>query len=78
MVDREREEVVIREFEEERDAKVVGKLERNCEIGTKQKVSIFTNLLANNHPFSRICFYPLRLILVRLSLSLCLLSTSLS
>ncbi|KAK4265901.1 hypothetical protein QN277_026891 [Acacia crassicarpa] len=64
MVDREREEeVVIREFEEERDVKVVGKLERNCEIGTKERVSIFTNLLSN-HPFSRICFYPLRLILV--------------
>ncbi|MCI04773.1 putative N-acetyltransferase HLS1-like, partial [Trifolium medium] len=55
--------VVIREFDEDRDVKVVGKLERNCEIGTTKKgLSIFTNIMSD--PLSRIRFYPLRIMLV--------------
>lgn len=52
----------IREFDEGRDVKVVGKLERKCEIGTKKGVSIFTNMMAD--PSSRIRFYPLHVMLV--------------
>lgn len=57
--------VIIREFDEDRDVKVVGKLERNCtEInGTPKKgFSIFTNMVVD--PFSRIRFYPLHIMLV--------------
>ncbi|CAI8610746.1 unnamed protein product [Vicia faba] len=55
--------VVIREFDEDRDVKVVGKLERNCEIGTTKKgFSIFTNMITD--PLSRIRFYPIRIMLV--------------
>jgi len=59
--------VVIREFDEDRDGKVVGKLERNCtEINgtTKKGFSIFTNMMSNGDPLSRIRFYPLRIMLV--------------
>ncbi|KAF7837719.1 putative N-acetyltransferase HLS1-like [Senna tora] len=66
MVDVEKKEVVrIREFDEERDVNVVGKLERECEnniIGTKKEVSIFTNSMGD--PLSRIRFYPLHVMLV--------------
>lgn len=58
----EESKVVIREFDEARDGKVVGKLERNCEIGTKKGVSIFTNMMGD--PLSRIRFYPLHVMLV--------------
>jgi hypothetical protein len=52
--------VVIRDFDEDRDVKVVGKLERNCEIGTTKKgLSIIMS-----DPLSRIRFYPLRIMLV--------------
>ncbi|KAK7246266.1 hypothetical protein RIF29_41128 [Crotalaria pallida] len=54
--------VLIREFDEDRDVKVVEKLERNCEIGTKKGVSIFTNMIGD--PLSRIRFYPLHVTLV--------------
>ncbi|RYR12746.1 hypothetical protein Ahy_B04g070126 isoform C [Arachis hypogaea] len=54
--------VIIREFDKERDVKVVEKLERNCEIGTKKGVSIFTNMMGD--PLSRIRFYPIHVILV--------------
>ncbi|TKY54236.1 N-acetyltransferase HLS [Spatholobus suberectus] len=54
--------LLIREFDEDRDVKVVGKLERNCEIGTKKGVSIFTNMMGD--PLSRIRFYPLHVMLV--------------
>ncbi|RDX58093.1 putative N-acetyltransferase HLS1-like protein, partial [Mucuna pruriens] len=54
--------LLIREFDEDRDIKVVGKLERNCEIGTKKGVSIFTNMMGD--PLSRIRFYPLHVMLV--------------
>ncbi|KOM33432.1 hypothetical protein LR48_Vigan01g298800 [Vigna angularis] len=52
----------IREFDEGRDVKVVGKLERKCEIGTKKGVSIFTNMMGD--PLSRIRLYPLHVMLV--------------
>lgn len=56
--------IVIREFDEDKDVKVVGKLERNCEIGTNKKgfSNIFTNIMGD--PLSRIRFYPLHVILV--------------
>lgn len=54
--------LLIREFDEDRDVKVVGKLERNCEIETKKGVSIFTNMMGD--PLSRIRFYPLHVMLV--------------
>ncbi|XP_015959530.1 probable N-acetyltransferase HLS1 [Arachis duranensis] len=54
--------LIVREFDKERDVKVVEKLERNCEIGTKKGVSIFTNMMGD--PLSRIRFYPIHVILV--------------
>ncbi|KAL2338955.1 hypothetical protein Fmac_013401 [Flemingia macrophylla] len=54
--------LLIREFDEDRDLKVVGKLERNCEIETKKGVSIFTSMM--DDPLSRIRFYPLHVMLV--------------
>lgn len=55
--------VLIREFDEHRDVKLVEKLERNCEnIGTKKGVSMFTNTIGD--PLSRIRFYPLHVTLV--------------
>ncbi|XP_065859660.1 probable N-acetyltransferase HLS1 [Euphorbia lathyris] len=59
----EKKKVLIREYKEERDRKVVGKLERNCEIGTKkEEVSIFTNIMGD--PLRRIRLYPLHVLLV--------------
>ncbi|KAI4334970.1 hypothetical protein L6164_013662 [Bauhinia variegata] len=56
--------VLIREFDEDRDVKVVGILERNCEnIGSKKGISIFTNSIMGD-PLSRIRFYLLRIMLV--------------
>ncbi|KAJ7955230.1 Acyl-CoA N-acyltransferases superfamily protein [Quillaja saponaria] len=62
MVDSILDRVSIREFDMNRDTEVVGKLERNCEIGTKKGVSIFSNMMGD--PFSRIRFYPLHVMLV--------------
>ncbi|XP_027339641.1 probable N-acetyltransferase HLS1-like [Abrus precatorius] len=62
MVDRKNSKVVIREFNEDIDVKMVRKLERNCEIGTKKLVSIFTNMMSD--PLSRIRLYPLHVMLV--------------
>ena len=62
MVDSIESKVLIRGFDEDRDVKVVEKLERNCEIGTKKGVSIFTNMMGD--PLSRIRFYPLHVMLV--------------
>lgn len=56
--------VFIREFDEDRDIEVVGRLERNPEnIGTKKRVSIFTNMMIGD-PLSRVRFYPLHVMLV--------------
>lgn len=54
--------VLIREFNEERDMKVVEKLERNCEIGSRQGLSILTNMMGD--PLCRIRLYPIRVMLV--------------
>ncbi|KAF3456351.1 hypothetical protein FNV43_RR01001 [Rhamnella rubrinervis] len=63
MVDISREsKVLIRDFNEDRDIEVVGKLERDCVIGSKKGNSIFTNMIGD--PFCRIRFYPLHVILV--------------
>lgn len=63
MVDINRDsKVLIREFNEDRDIEVVGKLERDCDIGSKKGISIFTNMI--DDPFCRIRFYPLHVMLV--------------
>ncbi|KAK7329560.1 hypothetical protein VNO77_23730 [Canavalia gladiata] len=62
MVDRTESNVLIREFSEDKDVKTVRKIERNCEIGNKKLVSIFTNMTSD--PWSRIRFYPLHVMLV--------------
>ncbi|OMO53512.1 hypothetical protein CCACVL1_28581 [Corchorus capsularis] len=59
--------VLVREFDDCRDIQVVGKLEKNCEIGgsnnnNNKGASIFTNMLG--HPLCRIRFFPLHLMLV--------------
>lgn len=54
--------VLIREFSEDTDIEVVGKLERDCEIESKKGVSIFTSMMGD--PFCRIRFYPLHVMLV--------------
>ncbi|KAL2341673.1 hypothetical protein Fmac_009613 [Flemingia macrophylla] len=54
--------VLIREYNEQQDAKMVRKLERTCEIGTKKMVSILSNMTGD--PLSRIRFFPLHVILV--------------
>lgn len=65
MVDNIEKKVLIREFDEDRDIEVVGKLERICEMGSKTGVSIFTNMIAIScDPLCRIRFYPLHVILV--------------
>ncbi|XP_040987587.1 probable N-acetyltransferase HLS1 [Juglans microcarpa x Juglans regia] len=65
MVDNIEKKVLIREFDEDRDIEVVGKLERICEMRSKTGVSIFTNMIAIScDPLCRIRFYPLHVILV--------------
>ncbi|RWR94304.1 putative N-acetyltransferase HLS1-like protein isoform X1 [Cinnamomum micranthum f. kanehirae] len=54
--------ILIREFNEERDMKVVEKLERNCEIGSRKGLSILTNMMGD--PLCRIRLYPIRVMLV--------------
>ncbi|XP_061990070.1 probable N-acetyltransferase HLS1 isoform X2 [Rosa rugosa] len=62
MVDKAVNKFLIREFSADTDIEVVGKLERNCELGSKRGVSIFTNMMCD--PLCRIRFYPLHIILV--------------
>ena len=63
MVDSIGDKVLVREFDDGRDIEVVGKLEKNCEIGSNNKgTSIFTNMMGD--PLCRIRFYPLHLMLV--------------
>ncbi|XVF38855.1 hypothetical protein REPUB_Repub20aG0138000 [Reevesia pubescens] len=63
MVDSVEDKVLVREFDDGRDIEVVGKLEKNCEIGSNNKgTSIFTNM--NGDPLCRIRFYQLHLMLV--------------
>ncbi|KAM1191635.1 hypothetical protein FF1_012220 [Malus domestica] len=54
--------VLIREFSEDTDIEVVGKLERDCELESKKGFSIFTSMMGD--PFCRIRFYPLHVMLV--------------
>ncbi|KAE8730957.1 HCF107 protein [Hibiscus syriacus] len=56
--------VLVREFDDEKDIEMVGKLEKNCEIlGSNDKgTSIFTNMVGD--PLCRIRFFPLHLMLV--------------
>ncbi|KAJ9181806.1 hypothetical protein P3X46_005860 [Hevea brasiliensis] len=62
MVDKLEKKVLIREYNEDTDVKVVGKLEKNCEIGSNKEVSIFTNMMGD--PLCRIRFYPVHVMLV--------------
>ncbi|KAF5737057.1 hypothetical protein HS088_TW14G01213 [Tripterygium wilfordii] len=65
MVDNIQNKVIIREYNEDRDIQVVGKLERNCDIlasNFNKELSIFTNIVGN--PLCRIRFYPSHVVLV--------------
>jgi hypothetical protein len=62
MVESIEKKILIREFNEDRDFEVVGKLERKCEIGSKMGVSIFTSMIGD--PLFRIRLYPLHVMLV--------------
>lgn len=74
MVDKADNKVLIREFSADTDIEVVGKLERNCELGSKRGFSIFTSMMCD--PLCRIKFYPLHIMLV--GLLLCLLPSYLA
>ncbi|KAH7676414.1 Peptide alpha-N-acetyltransferase protein [Dioscorea alata] len=56
------EKVFIREFNEDRDLKMVEKLEMSCEIGSRRGFSILTNMMGD--PLCRIRLYPLHVMLV--------------
>ncbi|KAK8585883.1 hypothetical protein V6N13_050853 [Hibiscus sabdariffa] len=63
MVDTREDKVLVREFDDEKDIEMVGKLEKNCEIGSNDKgTSIFTNMMGD--PLCRVRFFPLHLMLV--------------
>ncbi|XP_050218997.1 probable N-acetyltransferase HLS1-like [Mercurialis annua] len=62
MVDKLEKKIRIRDYNEEKDMRMVGKLEKNCEIGSNKEVSIFTNMMGD--PLSRIISYPLHIMLV--------------
>ncbi|PKA54277.1 hypothetical protein AXF42_Ash000110 [Apostasia shenzhenica] len=57
-----REEVVVREFEPEKDGERVEALERTCEVGPSGEMSLFTDLLGD--PLSRVRRSPAFLMLV--------------
>lgn len=56
-------EVVVREYDEERDKAGVEELERRCEIGQRGKPSMVTDLLGD--PIGRVRNCCLRVMLVR-------------
>ncbi|KAF2312740.1 hypothetical protein GH714_039815 [Hevea brasiliensis] len=62
MVGKLENKVLIREYNEDTDIKVVGRLEKNCEIGSNKEVSIFTSMMVD--PLCRIRFYPVHVMLV--------------
>lgn len=62
MVGNTENKVLIREYNEDTDMEVVGRLEKNCEIGSNKEVSIFTNMKGD--PLCRIRFYPIHVMLV--------------
>ncbi|EEF43085.1 probable N-acetyltransferase HLS1-like [Ricinus communis] len=62
MADKLDNKILIREYNEDRDIKVVGKLEKNCEIRSNKEVSIFTHMMGD--PLCRIRFYPVHIMLV--------------
>ncbi|XP_057959425.1 probable N-acetyltransferase HLS1 [Malania oleifera] len=62
MVDNIENRILIREFNEDRDIEEVEKLEKNCEIGSKRGISIFTNMMGD--PLCRIRLYPVHVMLV--------------
>lgn len=71
-------DVVVREYEPERDRLAVEDMERRCEASYSAdgKMALFTDLLGD--PFSRVRHCPCSLMLVRLFLLLFLLSSSYS
>ena len=56
-------QVVVREYDEEKDCKKAVELERRCEVGPSAKLSLFTDLLGD--PLCRIRNSPYFLMLVR-------------
>lgn len=54
--------VLIREFNEETDIEAVEELEKNCEIGYKKGISIFSSMMGD--PLCRIRLYPVHVMLV--------------
>ncbi|XP_059661947.1 probable N-acetyltransferase HLS1 [Cornus florida] len=62
MDDKLGDKILIREFNEERDSEEVMKLEKNCEIGSKEGISIFTNMM--DDPLCRVKLYPVHVMLV--------------
>lgn len=56
-------ELVVREYDVEKDCKEVVELERRCEVGPSAKLSLFTDLLGD--PLCRIRNSPSFLMLVR-------------
>lgn len=71
-------DVVVREYDPERDRLAVEDMERCCEVGSSAdgKMALFTDLLGD--PFSRVRHCPCSLMLVCLFLLLFLLSSSYS
>ncbi|CAK9163169.1 unnamed protein product [Ilex paraguariensis] len=57
-----RNKILVREFNERRDIEAVKKLEKNCSIGSKKGISMFTNMM--NDPLCRIRLYPVHVMLV--------------
>lgn len=64
MVDNIEKKILVREFDEDRDIEMVGKLERNCEVVSKMEVSNSINMTAIGDPLCRVRFYPLHVMLV--------------
>uniref|UniRef100_A0A0D9Y0D3 N-acetyltransferase domain-containing protein n=1 Tax=Leersia perrieri TaxID=77586 RepID=A0A0D9Y0D3_9ORYZ len=54
-------EVLIREYDQERDLEAIEKLERSCEIGTGKGFAIVTNMMGD--PLCRIRLFPLHIML---------------
>uniref|UniRef100_J3NE59 N-acetyltransferase domain-containing protein n=2 Tax=Oryza brachyantha TaxID=4533 RepID=J3NE59_ORYBR len=55
-------EVLVREYDRERDMEAIEKLERSCEIGTGKGFSIVTNMMGD--PLCRIRLFPLHVMMV--------------
>lgn len=59
-------EVVVREYDPEKDCRKVEEVERSCEVGPSGTISLFTDLMGD--PLSRVRHSPAYLMLVRTNL----------